>query len=64
MTRAEKIRNMTNEEMADFALETGIDTYFDFCKNTEECDNLEPEERNTRCRQCLLEYLEGEHEEP
>lgn len=63
MTRADRIRSMTNEELADFALETGIDSHFHFCKNNEECDDLEPAERNTGCRQCLLEYLEGDYEE-
>lgn len=63
MTRADKIRSMTNDEMADCIMETGIDECFHFCKNNEECDDLEPEERNTRCRQCLLEYLEGDYEE-
>lgn len=63
MTRADRIRSMTNEELADFIMETGIDECFHFCKNNVECDNLEPAERNTRCRQCLLEYLEGEYEE-
>lgn len=63
MTRADKIRSMTNDEMVDCIMETGIDECFHFCKNNVKCDDLEPEERNTRCRQCLLEYLEGEYEE-
>lgn len=63
MTRADKIRSMSNEELADFIMETGAEDYLEFCKNTEGCDELEPEERKTNCRQCLLEYLEGDYEE-
>lgn len=63
MCRADRIRNMTNEELADFMMETGIDVYFDFCKDNEECDSLGKEERNKRYRKCLLEYLEGDYEE-
>lgn len=63
MTRADKIRNMSNEELADFVMDTGIDDYLEFCKNNEGCDELKPEERKTKCRQCLLEYLEGDYEE-
>lgn len=62
-TRADKIRSMTNEELADFVLEKGIDEYFHFCRNGEECDDLETEERNIGCRECLLKYLEGDYEE-
>ena len=63
MTRADRIRSMTNEELADFAMDTEIDDYFHFCKNNEECDNLEIADRKTRCRKCLTEYLEGDYEE-
>lgn len=63
MTRADKIRSMTNEELADCILETGIDDYIHFCKNKKECDDLETEERNIGCRECLLKYLEGDYKE-
>lgn len=63
MTRADKIRSMSNEELADFVLETGIDECLHFCQNKEECDDQETVERNIGCKECLLEYLEGDYEE-
>lgn len=39
MTRGDKIRNMTDEQIVDAAFDIGIDDYLDFCQNRPECDN-------------------------
>lgn len=66
MTNADRIRNMTDEELAEHILSTlAYETYIKFCKNREECceisdmDNDIPEEW---CKQCLLEWLHKEVE--
>lgn len=66
MTNADRIRNMTDEELAEHILSTpAYETCIKFCKNREECceimdmDNDIPEEW---CKQCLLEWLQKEVE--
>ena len=63
-TNADRIRNMTDEELAEHILSTpAYETCIKFCKNREECcaimdmDNDIPEEW---CKQCLLEWLQKE----
>ena len=67
MTNADRIRNMTDEELAEHILSTpAYETCIKFCKNREECceimdmDNDVPEEW---CKQCLLEWLQKEVQE-
>jgi hypothetical protein len=66
VTNADRIRNMTDEELAEHILTTpAYETCIKFCKNREECceimdmDNDIPEEW---CKQCLLEWLQKEVE--
>lgn len=66
MTNADRIRNMTDEELAEHILSTpAYETCIKFCKNREECceimdmDNDIPEEW---CKQCLMEWLQKEVE--
>lgn len=63
MTRADRIRNMTNEELAEFAFENEIEDNFHFCKNKEECDDMEGECREEECKKCMREWLEEEYEQ-
>ena len=66
MTNGDKIRNMSDKELAENILSTpAYETCIKFCKNREECcaimemDNDIPEEW---CKQCLLEWLQKEVE--
>lgn len=66
ITNADRIRNMTDEELAEHIITTpAYETCIKFCKNREECyaimemDNDIPEEW---CKQCLLEWLKKEVE--
>ena len=66
VTNADRIRNMTDEELAEHIITTpAYETCIKFCKNREECcaimdmDNDIPEEW---CKQCLLEWLQKEVE--
>ncbi len=59
MTRGDRFRNMTDEQLVEFAFDTGIDDQLEFCQNKEECSENEdlniPEEN---CKQCMLEWLQ------
>lgn len=66
MTNGDKIRSMSDEELAEDILQTpAYETCIRFCKNRECCcellesDNGVPEEW---CKQCLLEWLQKEVE--
>ena len=66
MTNGDKIRNMTDEELAEHILSTpAYETCIKFCKNREECceimdmDNDIPEEW---CKQCLLYWQNNDME--
>lgn len=58
MTRADKIRSMTDEQIADAAFDIGIDDYFDFCQNRPECDNQVGAIPDEWCKKCMLEWLQ------
>lgn len=63
MTRGDKFRSMTDEQIVDAAFDLGIDDYIDFCQNRPECDNqvgVNPEEFHNRCKKCMLEWLQEE----
>ena len=59
MTRGDRFRNMTDEQLVEFIFDTGIDDELEFCQNKEECSENEdlniPEEN---CKQCMLEWLQ------
>lgn len=59
MTRGDRFRNMTDEQLVEFIFDTGIDDQLEFCQNKEECSKNEdlniPEEN---CKQCMLEWLQ------
>lgn len=59
MTRGDRFRNMTDEQLVEFIFDTGIDDQLEFYQNKEECSENEdlniPEEN---CKQCMLEWLQ------
>lgn len=59
MTRGERIRSMTNEELAEEILECGIDGQIEFCQGREECIG-EKEIPEEWCRRCIVEWLEND----
>lgn len=61
MTRGDKIRNMTDEQLVEFAFENGVDDCFRFCKNKEECEyDMDRKELEEKCKQCMLEWIKEE----
>ncbi|MEY8536748.1 hypothetical protein AALH30_25075, partial [Blautia pseudococcoides] len=69
MTKGDNIRRMleTDEGIADFLIEHGIDDAVSFCRNRRECDErLDTEKGGISkdwCRQCLIKWLEENHVE-
>ena len=65
-TNADRIRNMSDEELAQHILSTpAYETCIGFCKNREDCFNLLDMDTNIPdewCKQCLLEWLQKEVE--
>ena len=64
MTRGDKLRGMTDEELADVILDNHMDGNIDFCRSRPECEEgldsasgTIPEED---CRLCLIEWLRQE----
>ena len=61
MTNADRIRAMTNEELANYLYQfTDIDCQIGFCKNLPECEVLLDTEEGipcTMCEKCLLDWL-------
>ena len=55
MTRGNKLRSMTDEQIVDAAFDSGIDDYFDFCQNRPECDNQVETIPDEWCKKCMLE---------
>lgn len=61
MTRGDKFRNMTDEQLVEFAFENGADDCFRFCKNKEECEyDMDRKELEEKCKQCMLEWIKEE----
>lgn len=46
---------MTDEQLVEFAFDTGIDNQLQSCQDKEECGEYEVLEES--CKQCLLEWL-------
>lgn len=59
MTRGDKIRGMTDEQMVDAAFDIGIDDYLEFCQERPECHKVWSVPQK-RCKQCMLEWLQEE----
>lgn len=62
-THADKIRNMTNEELAVFLqgiAATELDEKLHFCKNLPECAADQEKVDQKKCHMCLLRWLEEE----
>lgn len=58
-TRADRVRAMTDEQLADAILDIpGLDTELDFCRKTD-CEEAEKGEcwSNGACRACLIAWL-------
>lgn len=67
MTRGDNIRRtiQTDEGLADFMIEHGIDDGIEYCKSKPECDALMEDCNETIpdgwCRQCLIEWMKEEN---
>lgn len=63
MTRADKIRNMTDEELVEFAFENDIDNCFPFCKDKRECEgDIDKDTMRQMCKECMIEWIREEAE--
>lgn len=68
MTKGDNIRQMlqTDESLADFMIELGLDNGVDYCRNKPECDDLLDDGNKTVpdewCRRCLIEWLQEEND--
>lgn len=60
-TNADRIRAMSDEELADMIFKYGIDDHINFCEEREECQKLIELDRlnpwGKECRKCMLEWL-------
>nr|WP_288975922.1 hypothetical protein [uncultured Blautia sp.] len=69
MTKGDNIRRMleTDEGIADFLMEHGIENIISFCRCKPECNIwLDTEKEGIPeewCKQCLIEWLEENHVE-
>lgn len=60
MTRGDKIRSMTDEQIVDAAFDIGIDDCIDFCQNRYECGNTVGPIPDEWCKKCMLEWMQKE----
>lgn len=62
MTRGDKIRSMTDEELVDMIFACDIDGCIDFCRDTKKCnEKLETDSiLEADCKRCLVEWLREE----
>ena len=58
MTRGDKFRSMTDDQIVDAAFDSEIDDCIDFCQNLPECDNPDGTIPEERCKKCMLEWLQ------
>jgi len=65
MTNADKIRSMSDEELADAILEVeGLSEKLSFCKNSSKCNDILYAGETIpdgMCRQCLIEWLQAKN---
>ena len=62
MTNGDKIRSMTDDELANQILKIDQSEYIKFCLNKPECVEGDIDITNDMCKQCLMEYLQKEVE--
>lgn len=60
MTRGDKFRSMTDEQIVDVMFDTEMDDLIDFCQNLPECDNPDGKIPEERCKKCMMEWLQEE----
>lgn len=58
MTRADKLRSMTDEQLVDFIFEYGIDERLNFCRVLPEREDGCASDED--CKKCLMEWLKEE----
>lgn len=58
MTRGDKLRSMTDEQIVDAVFDSEIDDCIDFCKNRPECYNSDGTITEERCKKCMLEWMQ------
>lgn len=59
-TNGDKIRDVSDEEMAEFILANDLDDEIHFCKSRPECDEILNSGRaitHEMCRKCVLDWL-------
>ena len=59
-TNGDKIRDVSDEEMAEFILANDLDDEIHFCKSTPECNAILDSGRaitHEMCRKCVLDWL-------
>ena len=59
-TNGDKIRNVSDEEMAEFILANDLDDAIHFCKSEPECDAFFDSggtATHEMCRKCVLDWL-------
>ena len=64
-TNADRIRAMSDEELADAILETCLREGMPFCKNKLQCSQILDNGKtipDEMCKQCLIEWLQSESE--
>lgn len=57
MTRGDKLRSMTDEQIVDAAFDSGIDDLINFCQCLPGCDNPDGLILEERCKKCMLEWM-------
>ena len=59
MTNGERIRNMSDQNLAELIDKSGLYEE-NYCKSDEECDKATHEERRKRCPECIRKWLSEE----
>lgn len=67
-TNADKIRNMSDEELAHFCelMRFDEESKIPYCKNLKECDDLLDSDKDIpeyMCEKCMLDWLKSEVQE-
>jgi hypothetical protein len=61
-TNADRIRNMSDEELAEHIFKIDQSEHIKFCQNKPKCCECYEEITTDMCKQCLLEWLQKEVE--
>lgn len=62
ISNGDRIRNMTDEELAEHILKIDQSEHIKFCQNKDECCECDAGITTDMCKQCLLEWLQKEVE--